>query len=123
MRDFLDIPQARLPRVPPDLLRLASVPIIRGGPRHGVAGNVKTVCEARKWAQLYSGMPFAENRPGLLINGITLDRWLDSLEGVEVEELIYPDDECRSANFLARKRAQSEEAPPPYICPTCEKPV
>jgi hypothetical protein len=123
LRDFLDIPQARLPRVPPDLLRLACVPIIRGGPTHGVVGNVKTACEGREWAQLYAGMPWAESRPGLLINGITLDRWLDGLDGVEVEELIYPDDESGSASFLARRRAQKEEAPPPYICPSCEKPV
>jgi hypothetical protein len=122
-KDFLDIPPARVPRVPPDLLRIACTPIVRGGPTHGVVGNVKTVCEAREWAQLYAGMPWAESRSGLLMNDITLDRWLDGLEGVEVEDLIYPDDESGSANFLARRRIQSEEAPPPFICPACEKPI
>ena len=122
-REFLDIPQARVSRVPPDLLRLACAPIIKGGPTHGVVGNVKAVCEARQWAQLYSGTPWSESRPGLLMNGITLDRWLDGQEGIEVEELVYPDDESGSETFFARKHIQNEVASPPYICPSCRKPV
>jgi len=57
------------------------------------------------------------------MNGITLDRWLDGLDGVEVEELIYPDDERGSESFFARKKLQNAEALPPFICPSCEKPV
>lgn len=121
--EFLDIPQARVGRIPPDLLRLASTPIIRGGPAHGVVGNIKASCEARDWAQLYARTPWSESRPGLLINGITLDRWLDGLDGVEVEDLIYPDDEYESENFVARKRAQNEEVVPPFICPSCKKAI
>jgi len=120
-QEFLDIPRARIGRIPPDLLRLACMPIIRGGAKYGVAGNVKATCEARQWAQLYAGTPWSESRPGLLLNGITLDRWLDGLDGVEVEELIYPDDESGSESFYAQKRRQYEEAPPPYVCPSCEK--
>jgi len=122
-RRFLDIPQARISRVPLDLRRLACAPIIRGGSTHGVAGNVKAGCEAREWALLYAGTPRSEGRPGLLLNGITLDRWLDGLDGVEVEELIYPDDERGSESFFARKRLHNAEALPLYICPSCEKPV
>jgi hypothetical protein len=72
---------------------------------------------------LYARTPWSESRPGLLLNGITLDRWLDGLEGVEVEDLIYPDDECESENFVARKRAQAEEVQPLFICPTCKKAI
>jgi len=121
-REFLDIPPARIQRVPPDLLRLASSPIIRGG-KHGVVGNVKAVCEAREWAELYARTPWSEDRPGLLMNDITLDRWIDGLDGVEVEELIYPDDESGSENLSVQKKRQNEEASPPYVCPTCGKPV
>jgi hypothetical protein len=121
--EFMDIPQARVSRVPTDLVRLACTPIIRGGPTHGVVGNVKTVCEARDWAQLYAGMPWSESRPGLLLNGITLDRWIDGLDGIEVEELIYPDDESGSASFFARIRAQDERASAPYQCPCCGKAI
>ncbi|KAH9981587.1 hypothetical protein BJV74DRAFT_854661 [Russula compacta] len=115
--------KTRVSRVPPDLLRLACAPIIKGGPAHGVVGNVKSVCEARQWAQLYSGTPWSESRPGLLLNGITLDRWLDGQEGIEVEELIYPDDESGSETFFTRKHIQNETTPPPYSCPSCRKPV
>jgi hypothetical protein len=121
-QEFLDIPQARVSRIPPDLLQLACKAIIRGGPNHGVVGNVKATSEAREWAQLYAGMPWPESRPGLLMNGITLDRWLDGLDGVEVEELIYPDDES-TESFFTQKRRQNEEAPLPYVCPSCEKPI
>jgi hypothetical protein len=121
-QEFLDIPQARIGRIPPDLLPLACVPIIKGGPEHGVVGNIKTTCEAREWAQLYAGTPRLENRPGLCINGITLDRWLDGLDGVEVEDLIYPDDESGSENF-AQKKLQKSKVLPPFVCPSCEKPI
>lgn len=113
-QEFLDIPQADIGRIPPDLLRLVRTPIIRGL-TFGVVGNVKAVCEAREWAKLYASTPWSESRP-LLMNGITLDRWLDSLDGFEVEELIYPDD---SESFSAR--ARHEEVP--FICPSCKKPI
>jgi hypothetical protein len=58
----------------------------------------------------------------LLMNGITLDRWLDGLDGVEVEDLIYPDDENGSESFVQRK-LQKSKAPPPFVCPSCEKPI
>jgi len=121
-QEFLDIPQARIGRIPLDLLQLASVPIIKGGPEHGVVGNIKTTCEAREWVQLYAGTPWSESRPGLLMNGITLDRWLDGLDGVEVEDLIYPDDESGSESF-AQKKLQKSKVPPPFVCPSCEKPI
>jgi hypothetical protein len=121
-REFLSVPQARADSIPSDLLQLACRPIIRGGPNHGVVGNVKATCEAREWAQMYAGRSRSESRPGLLMNGMTLDRWLDGLDGVEVEELIYPDDES-TESFLAQKRCQNEEALMPYVCPSCEKPV
>jgi hypothetical protein len=120
--EFLGIPQARIHRIPPELLRLACKPIIRGGPKHGVVGNVKAVCEAREWAQLYAGMPWSESRPGLVLNDITLDRWLDSLDGIEVERLIYPDDESDSEGFFSPKR-DNEEVSFPYICPYCDNPI
>jgi len=122
--EFLDVPQDRVSSVPSDLVRLACTPIIRGGPTHGVVGNVKTVCEARKWAQLYAGTPLSEIRPGLLLDGITLDRWIDGLDGIEVEELIYPDDESGSVSFYAPMRAQDEQqAPAPYKCPCCGRAI
>ena len=115
-REFLDIPEAQLGRVPPDLLHLACTPIIKGGSTHGVAGNVKIVCEARAWAQMYACTPSSDSRPGLLLNGITLDRWLDGLDGVEVEELIYPDDE----NVSEHKKVECDI---PYVCSRCQKPI
>jgi hypothetical protein len=90
---------------------------------HGVVGNVKAVCQAREWAHRYAGTPLSESRPGLLLNGITLDRWLDSLEGIEVEKLIYPDDESDSEGFFSPKRDNEAVPPLPYICPSCEKPI
>ncbi len=123
-QEFLDMPAAYRARIPFDLLQLARVPIIRGGPTHGVVGNVKAVSEAREWAQLYARTPWAANcpGPGPQLNGITLDRWLDSLEGVEVEELIYPGDEGCSDSFFVRKNIRDEE-PPPFECPSCAKPI
>jgi hypothetical protein len=121
-QEFLDIPAECKSRIPSDLLQLACVPIIRGGPTHGVVGNVKAVSEAREWAQLYARTPWSTNCPGPQLNGITLDRWLDSLEGVEVEELIYPGDEGCSDSFFVRKNIRDEE-PPPFECPSCGKPV
>jgi hypothetical protein len=115
-QELLGIPPAQVGKIPPDLLRLACTPIIRGGHTYGVVGNVKVACEAREWVHVYVDMPWSEGNPAPLLNGITLDRWLDGLEGVEVEELIYPDDEC----FFARKRVQHEEVSP-YLCPSCEK--
>ena len=122
IQEFLDIPQARVHRIPLELLCLACKPIIRGGSTHGVVGNVKAVCEAREWARLYAGTPWSESRPGLVLNGVTLDRWLDSLEGIEVEKLIYPDDEGDSEGFFSPKR-DNEAVLLPYICPSCEKPI
>jgi hypothetical protein len=121
MQEFLDIPQARVHRIPPELLRLACKPIIRGS-THGVVGNVKDVCEAREWARLYASTPWSENRPGLVLNGITLDRWLDSLDGVEVEKLIYPDDESDSGGFFLPQR-DNEAASLSYICVSCGNPI
>jgi hypothetical protein len=118
-QDFLDLPQAQVGRIPPDLLRLACTSIVKGGPTHGVAGNVKVVCEAREWVRLYASTPSSECRPGLLLRDITLDRWLDGLDGVEVEDLIYPDDE----SYFARKKVQTEAESLPYVCSHCEKPI
>ena len=120
IQEFLDIPQARVHGIPPELFRLACRPIIRGS-THGVVGNVKAVCEAREWAQLYAGSSWLENRPGLL-NDMTLDRWLDSLDGIEVEKLIYPDDESNSEGFFSPERENEAESLR-YICPSCEKPI
>lgn len=120
IQEFLEIPQARVPRIPPELLRLACNPIIRGGSKYGVVGNVKAVCEAREWAQMYAGTPGSESRPGLKLNGITLDRWLDSLEGIEVEKLIYPDDESDSEGFFSPERDNEVIS---YICVSCRKPI
>ena len=116
MQGLLGISQAQVGKIPPDLLHLASTPIIRGGHVYGIVGNIKVACEAREWVQVYVDTPWSEGDPAPLLNGITLDRWLEGLEGVEVEELIYPDDECS----LAHKRAQHEEVSP-YVCPSCEK--
>lgn len=85
---------------------------------HGVVGNIKAVTEAREWAQLYASWP--TDCPGPQLNGITLDRWLDSLEGVEVEELIYPGDEGCNNGFFAMKNICDEE-PLPFECPSCGK--
>ena len=90
IQEFLDIPQACVHGIPPELIHLACKPIIRGGPTHGVVGNVKVVCEARQWVQLHASTPLPESRAELKLNGITLDRWLDSLDGIEVEKLILP---------------------------------
>jgi len=79
------------------------------------------VCEAREWVQLYAGTPWSESRPGLALNGITLDRWLDSLDGIEVEKLIYPDDESDSEGFFSPKRDNEEVSF--YKCPNCENPI
>ena len=43
---------------------------------HGVAGNVKVMCEAHEWAKLYAVTPWSESRPGLVLNRISLDQWL-----------------------------------------------
>lgn len=115
-QEFLDISQVDIGRIPPDLLRLARTPIIRGGLTYGTVGNVKAVCEAREWAKLYAFTPWSESRP-ILMNGITLDRWLDSVDGFEVEELIYPED----GESPVCKRTQSEEVP--FVCPSCKKPI
>ena len=122
IQDFLDIPQAHVHRVPPELLRLVCKPIIRGGSTHGVVGNVKDVHDAREWAELYAKTPGSENRSELKLNGITLDRWLDSLDGIEVEKLIYPDDEGDSKGFFSPQR-DDEAASLFYICASCEKPI
>lgn len=121
MRDFLDLDISAVckPEIPWDLLQLAGVPIIRGGPTYGVVGNVKVVSEARKWAELYAQTSWSTNSPGPHLNGITLDRWLDSLEGVEVEDLVYPDEEDRGS--FAKKNAHDKEQPPPFECPSCGK--
>lgn len=115
VQELLGIPQAQIGKIPPDLLHLASTPIIRGH-TYGVVGNIKVTCEARDWVQVYVDMPWSEGEPVPLLNGTTLDRWLEGLEGVEVEELIYPDDEC----FFMHKRAQNEEVSL-YVCPSCGK--
>lgn len=120
-QEFLDIPQAHMHRVPPEILRLACNPIIRGD-KHGVVGNVKAVCEAREWAQLLASSPRLESRPGLVLNNMTLDRWFDSLDGIEVEKLIYPDDEINGEGSFSQER-KNETAPLSYICPSCEKPI
>ena len=120
IQELLGIPQSRVDRIPPELLHLARKPIIRGGPKHGVVGNVKAVCEAREWVQLYASMPQSEGRPGSVLNGKTLDRWLDGLDGIEVEKLIYPDDESDSEGFFSPKRDNEAESLR-YICPSCEK--
>ena len=119
-QEFLNIPAECESHIPFDLLQLACVPIIRGGPTYGVVGNVKTVSEAREWAKLFVRTPWSANCPGPLLSGITLDRWLDGLEGVEVEELIYPGDEGCSDLFVAKKNISVEE-PPPFECPSCGK--
>jgi hypothetical protein len=122
IQEFLDIPQARVHRIPPELFVLACKPIIRGGSTQDVVGNVKAVCEAREWARLYAGTPWSENCPGLVLNGITFDRWLDSLEGVEVEELIYPDDEGNGKGFFSPK-GDNKAVSLPYTCVSCSKPI
>jgi hypothetical protein len=122
IQESLDIPQAHVHRIPPELLRLACKPIIRGGATHGVVGNVKDVCEAREWAQLYASTPSSENRPALVLNSMTLDRWLDSLDGVEVEKLIYPDDVSDSGGFFLPQR-DNDAASLPYTCVSCGKPI
>ena len=71
-QESLGTPQAHVHDIPPELLHLACEPIIRGQ-AHGVVGNVKAVCKAREWAQLYAVTPL-ESRSGLVLNGITLDR-------------------------------------------------
>lgn len=121
--DFLDISAARKSHIPRDLLQIAGVPIVRGGTTHGVVGNVKVVSEARKWAELYAQTSWTTNSPGPKLNGITLDRWLDGLEGVEVEELEYPDpdDEDRRNSFFANMNAHDKQQPPPFECPSCGK--
>jgi hypothetical protein len=89
---------------------------------HGVAGNVKVMCEAHEWAKLYAVTPWSESRPGLVLNRISLDQWLDSLDGIEVEKLIYPDDESDSEGFFSPQR-DIEAVSLSYICPSCEKPI
>jgi hypothetical protein len=121
IQELLDIPQAHVHRIPPEVLRLACKPIIRG-PMHGVAGNVKVMCEANEWAKLYAVTPWSESRPGLVLNRISLDQWLDSLDGIEVEKLIYPDDESDSEGFFSPQR-DIEAVSLSYICPSCEKPI
>jgi hypothetical protein len=65
-------------------------------------------------------MPWLESRPGLVLNDMTLDQWLDNLDGIEVEKLMYPDDESGGEGlFLPEK--EIEAASLRYICPSCEK--
>ncbi|KAH9077180.1 hypothetical protein EDB83DRAFT_2348698 [Lactarius deliciosus] len=125
-QDLLEVPMAYKARIPWDLLKIARVPIIRGGPMHGVVGNIKVVSEAREWTQLYARTPWAANcpGPGPQLNGTTLDRWLDGLEGVEVEELIYPGDEgCGDGDSFFVKKNIRDEDPPPFECPSCGRPI
>ena len=122
IKEFLDIPQALVHRIPPEVLHLACKPIIRGGAKHGVVGNVKAVYEARRWAHLYADTPWSDSRPALKLNDITLDRWLDSLDGIEVEKLVYPDDESDSQGFFSPQRDNEAESLS-YICASCEKPI
>lgn len=122
VQEALDIPQAQADRIPPELPPLACKPIIRGGSTHGVVGNVKDVCEAREWAQLYARTPGWENLPPLVLDGKTLDRWLDSLEGIEVEKLVYPDDVSDSGGFFCSQR-DNDAASLPYTCVSCGKPI
>jgi hypothetical protein len=120
IQDFLDVSQARVDRIPPEILQLACEPIVRGG-KHGVVGNVKAVCEAREWAQLYASTPLSGNHP-LVFNGNTVDQWLDSLDGIEVEKLIYPDDESDCTGLFLPER-EDGAVMPCYTCPDCKKPI
>jgi len=80
------------------------------------------VYEARRWAHLYADTPWSDSRPALKLNDITLDRWLDSLDGIEVEKLVYPDDESDSQGFFSPQRDNEAESLS-YICASCEKPI
>jgi hypothetical protein len=71
---------------------------------------------------MYADTPLSESRPGLVLNGTTLDRWLDSLDGIEVEKLIYPDDESGSEGFFS-PQGDNEAVLLSYICPACQKPI
>jgi hypothetical protein len=71
---------------------------------------------------MYASTPSPESRSGLVLNGMTLDRWLDSLDGIEVEKLIYPDDESDCEGFFSPQR-DNEAASLSYICASCEKPI
>ena len=73
-------------------------------------GNIKSMSEACKWAQLFACMPRSANCPGPLLNGMTLNRWLDGLEGVKLKELIYPGDEGCSDLFVKKKKEAICEA-------------
>jgi transposase-like protein len=55
--------------------------------------------------------------PVLQLNSSTLDQWLDSLEGVEVEELIYP---CDEGCFFVRKKIHNKGLQS-FECPCCGK--
>ncbi|KAI0260031.1 hypothetical protein BC834DRAFT_902590 [Gloeopeniophorella convolvens] len=120
---LLDVLPKRLDRVPPDVLTLACVPIVRGGPTHGIAGNVRTVCEAREWAELFAATAREDTRAALRINGNTLDRWLDSLDDVEVDELVYPDEEAEAEWKAKHKDKLDEESLPAFMCPSCGKSI
>jgi hypothetical protein len=61
-------------------------------------------------------MPWQESSPGLVLNDMTLDQWLDNLDGIEVEKLMYPDDEGEGL-FIPENEAASVR----YRCPSCEK--
>ena len=79
-------------------------------------GNIKAMSEACKWAQLFACMPWSANCPGPLLNGMTLNWWLDGLEGVKVEELIYPGNQGCSDIFVMKKNICIKETPP-FECP------
>ena len=121
-QEVLDIPAASKSHIPWDLLQLACMPIIRGGPTHGVVGNVKAISRAHEWALAYANTPWSTNCPGPQLDGETLDQWLDSLEGVEgVKELKYPGDECHGNVFT--QKTHDEESSLPFKCPSCERPI
>ena len=62
----------------------------------------EAISEACKWAQLFACMPQSANCPGPLLNGMTLNQWLDGLEchkttargGTRLESVVLDIEPC-----------------------------
>ncbi|KAI0266164.1 hypothetical protein BC834DRAFT_875721 [Gloeopeniophorella convolvens] len=118
---LFDTPCAGLQHVPPEVLATARTSIVRGGKRHGVAGNVKRVCEARKWVRLLAETGGNEGTCAVLrVGGQLLEKWLEASDGVEVEAIIACNDE---EDVHSEGSAAGDGEAPLFVCPSCSNPI
>ncbi|KAI0266160.1 hypothetical protein BC834DRAFT_144711 [Gloeopeniophorella convolvens] len=124
---LLDLPPWRRQRVPAHLLALACTPIVRGGERHGVAGNIRSVFEARARALLAGGAHADVRVTPCAVENSLEGRCEELTSEAEVEALLrYRDREDDSAGDeqLGPMTLADDLGPALLlVCPVCKKPV